>query len=77
MTSPTLKKYLVAIQIVEDHTAIVTAQDADAAYDAADELFSACNVDGFDLKRHTFEVMAVEELATDDPRPAVNLEVLS
>lgn len=77
MTSATMRKFRVSIQIVEDHCAVVAAADFDAAHDAADQLFSACNVDAFDLKRHSFEVVDVEELPTDDPRPAVNLEVLS
>lgn len=76
MTSPTKRKFRVSIQIVEDYSAIVEAEDFDGAHDAADELFSACNVDAFDLKRHTFEVVDVKELAAGDPRPAVNLEVL-
>ena len=77
MTSSTLKKFRVCIQIVEDHCAIVEAEDFDGAHDAADELFSACNVDGFELKRHTFEVMDVEELGADDTKPAPNTEVSS
>lgn len=76
MTSPTMRKFRVSIQIVEDHCAVVAAADFDAAHDAADQLFSACNVDAFDLKRHTFEVVDVKELAADDQTPVANAEVV-
>jgi hypothetical protein len=77
MTSPTRKKFLATIQIEEQHQAIVEADDRRGAHDAADELFSACNVDGFELTHHTFGVVDVEELSADDPRSAENLAVES
>lgn len=77
MTSPTRKKFLATIQIVEQHQAIVEAEDSRDAHEEADNLFSACNVDGFELTYHTFQVVDVEELSADDPRSAENLEVPS
>lgn len=50
MTSPTLKKFGVSIQIVENYSAVVEAADFDGAHDAADQLFSACNIDGIVAK---------------------------
>jgi|GEM_PF-4834261 len=76
MTSPALKKFHVCIQIVEDHCAILAAKDLASAREEADNLFSACNVDGFELENHTFEVVDVEELELDDPRPVANTWVL-
>lgn len=75
MTSPTRKKFLATIEIVEQHQAIVEAEDRRDAREATDQLFSACNVDGFELTHHTFEIVDVEELSADDLRSAVNLEV--
>lgn len=69
------QKYLVGIRIVEDYSAVLQATDFDGAHDAADKLFSTCNIDGFTFERHTFEVTDVEQLPADDPRPAANTEV--
>lgn len=77
MTCPALKKFHVCVQIVEDHCAIVAAKDLASAREEADNLFSACNIDGFELQNHTFEVIDVEELAPDEPRPVANDWVLS
>jgi hypothetical protein len=77
MTSPVLKKYHVCIQIVEDYSAVVAAKDLASAREQADNVFSACNIDGFDLQNHTFEIRDVEELAPDDPSPVANDWVLS
>ena len=77
MTSPSRKKFLATIEIVEQHQAIVEAGDRRDAHEEADNLFSACNVDGFELTYHTFQVVDVEELSADDPRSAENLEVPS
>jgi len=76
MTSPTRKKFLATIEIVEQHKAVVEATGRRDAREAADDLFSACNVDGFELTYHTFQVVDVEEHAADDPTPAVNAEVV-
>ena len=76
MTSPSRKKFLATIEIVEQHQAIVEAEDSREAHEAADNLFSACNIDGFKLTYHTFQVVDVEELAADDPAPAANAEVV-
>ena len=76
MTSHSRKKYIATIEIVEQHKAIVEAEDSRGAHEEADNLFSACNVDGFELTYHTFQVVDVEELVADDPRPAVNAEVV-
>ena len=76
MTSPNRKKFLATIEIVEQHQAIVEAEDRRDAHEEADNLFSACNVDGFELTYHTFQVVDVEELAADDPTPAANAEVV-
>lgn len=76
MTSPGLKKFHVCIQIVEDYAAIVAAKDIESAREEADNLFSACNIDGFELEKHTFEIVDVEALEPDDPRPVANTWVL-
>lgn len=77
MTSTVLRKFLVCIQIVEDYSAIIAAKDLADAREEADNLFSACNVDGFEIEKHTFEVIDVEELEPDDPTPVANEWVLS
>lgn len=64
MTSSALKTFRVDIQVVEDLHVILEAADADAAHEAADETFSACNVDGFTLHRHTFQITEVSEVAS-------------
>ncbi len=72
------RKYLVGIRIVEDYSAVLQAEDRDGAFEAADKLFSTRNtrnIDGFKLKRHTFDVVEATELDPGDPRPAANTEV--
>jgi len=77
MISLTHKKFYATIQIVENYTAIVAAEDLDNAWEETDNLFSACNIDGFELQTHTFEIRDVEELDPDDPSPVANDWVLS
>jgi hypothetical protein len=77
MTSPAFKKFRVSIQIVEDYSAVVAAKDLASAREQADNLFSACNIDGFELENHTFEIRDVEKLAPYDPTPVANDWVLS
>lgn len=69
------QKYLVGIRIVEDYSAVLQAEDRDGAFEAADKLFSTRNIDGFKLKRHTFDVVEATELDPGDPRPAANTGV--